>query len=143
MITQTSAMFYWFLAMVMILGFEQMSWPFLKRGVIYLSSIGVVGILIYGIVLFIAVMSMYLYALSQHFSLRMTQTIAFSAWIFGHIVLAFISRSDKESLLSMGVFTNRIINGWAVGAVTFLVLGIYLPILSGRFNLVAISPLHW
>lgn len=103
----------------------------------------VVGdILTNGVVLFLAVTSMYLYALSQNFGLRMTQTIAFSAWIFGHIVLAFISRSDREPLLSFGVFTNTIINMWAVGAIAFLILGMYLPMLSDRVNLVSISPIQ-
>lgn len=92
-----------------------------------------------GIVLFAAVISVYFYARSQNFSLRETQTFAFSAWIFGHIVLAFISRSDKESIFSLGVFANKVINFWAVVAVAFLVLGIYIPFLNDRSNLVAIN----
>ncbi len=92
-----------------------------------------------GIVLFVAVISVYFYARSQSLSLRETQTFAFSAWIFGHIVLAFISRSDKESIFSLGIFANKVINLWAVAAVIFLVLGIYIPFLNDRFNLVAIN----
>ncbi|OSS41475.1 Lead, cadmium, zinc and mercury transporting ATPase Copper-translocating P-type ATPase [Desulfurella amilsii] len=96
-------------------------------------------ILIKGTVLFIAVISVYFYARSQNLSLVQSQTFAFSAWIFGHIVLAFISRSDKESIFSLGMFTNKIINLWALTAITFLVLGIYLPFLKERFNLFSIS----
>lgn len=92
-----------------------------------------------GTVLFVAVISIYFYARSQNFSLKETQTFAFSAWIFGHIVLAFISRSDKESIFSLGIFANKIIDLWAMVAVTFLVLGIYIPFLNDRFNLVEIS----
>jgi Ca2+-transporting ATPase len=92
-----------------------------------------------GVVLFAAVMSVYFYARSQNLSLRETQTYAFSAWIFGHIFLAYISRSDKESIFSLGIFANKIINLWAVTAVTFLVLGIYIPFLNDRFNLAAID----
>jgi len=92
-----------------------------------------------GIVLFAAVISVYFYARSQNLSVGETQTFAFSAWIFGHIVLAYISRSDKESIFSLGIFANKIINLWAVTAITFLILGIYVPFLNVRFNLVAIN----
>jgi len=92
-----------------------------------------------GIVLFVAVMSVYFYAQSQNLNLRETQTYAFSAWIFGHIFLAYISRSDKESIFSLGIFTNKIINLWAVAAISFLILAIYIPFLNDRFNLVAID----
>lgn len=96
-------------------------------------------ILIKGFVLFAVVTSVYLYARSQDLSLLETQTFAFAAWIFGHIVLAFVSRSDKESVFSQGVFTNKVINVWALVAVAFLILGIYLPLLSEQFNLVMID----
>jgi len=92
-----------------------------------------------GIVLFAAVILVYFYARSLNLSVRETQTFAFSAWIFGHIVLAYISRSDKESIFSLGIFSNKIINIWAVAAISFLVIGIYVPFLSDRFNLVAID----
>ncbi|MCZ7356830.1 MAG: cation-transporting P-type ATPase [Candidatus Methanoperedens sp.] len=100
-----------------------------------LNNRAVKDLLTKGAILFIGVISVYLYARSQNLSLRETQTFAFSAWMFGHIFLAYISRSDKESIFSLGIFTNRVINLWAVAAVTFLVLGIYIPFLNDRFNL--------
>jgi len=96
-------------------------------------------ILVKGFVLFVAVTSVYLYARSQNLSLLETQTFAFAAWIFGHIVLAFVSRSDKESIFSQGVFSNKVINLWALAAIAFLTLGIYFPLLSEQFNLVTID----
>ena len=92
-----------------------------------------------GVVLFAAVITVYFYARSQNLSLRETQTYAFSAWIFGHIFLAYISRSDKESIFSLGIFANKVINLWAVAAIGFLILGIYTPFLNDRFNLAAID----
>ena len=96
-------------------------------------------ILVKGVVLFAAVTSVYFYARWQNLNLIQSQTFAFAAWIFGCIVLAFISRSDKESIFSLGIFTNKIINLWAVAAITFLVLRIYLPFLNERFNLISIN----
>lgn len=96
-------------------------------------------ILINGAVLFTAVTSVYLYARSQNFSLVQSQTFAFAAWIFGHIVLAFISRSDKAPVFSLGMFTNSVMNVWAFAAIAFLLLGIYLPVLNEPLNLTAIA----
>ncbi len=96
-------------------------------------------ILIKGVFMFAGVTSVYFYALSQDLDLRETQTFAFSAWIFGHIILAYVSRSDKESIFSLGIFSNKIINIWEAGAIAFLILGIYLPFLNDRFNLAAID----
>jgi Ca2+-transporting ATPase len=100
------------------------------------------GIFLNGAALFIAVISSYSYALYLGLGLKQTQTFAFSAWIFGHIILAFISRSDREFLFSLGVFTNRIIDLWAVAAVSFLLLGIFVPFLRDRLNLSAMSVSH-
>lgn len=96
-------------------------------------------ILIKGGVLFVAVTSVYLFARSQGLSLIQTQTLAFSAWIFGHIILAFISRSDKETVFSSGIFSNKIISLWALAAFVFLILGIYLPQLNAALNLTSVS----
>ncbi len=97
-------------------------------------------ILIKGFVLFAAVTAVYLYARSGNLSIKESQTFAFSAWIFGHIILAFVSRSDKEPLFSMGVFTNRLIDLWAAFAVAALAAGIYVPFLNRQLNLAPINP---
>jgi Ca2+-transporting ATPase len=104
-----------------------------------MNNLVIKDILIKGAVLFLAVTAVYFYARLQNLSQIHSQTLAFAAWIFGHIVLAFISRSDKESIFSQGVFTNKIINLWALTATAFLILGIYLPFLNERFNLLSIS----
>lgn len=93
-----------------------------------------------GFVLFTGVTLVYFYSFYRHMDLREMQTYAFSAWIFGHIFLAYVSRSDKESIFSIGIFSNRIINLWALAATGFLVLGIYIPFLNERFNLAVIPP---
>jgi len=96
-------------------------------------------ILIKGAVLFAGVTAVYFYARGRNLTVTESQTFAFAAWIFGHIILAFISRSDKESVLAQGPFTNKVMNIWAVGAIGFLVAAIYIPGLRERFNLAYIS----
>jgi Ca2+-transporting ATPase len=107
-----------------------------------LSGPVIKGIFLNGAALFLAVICAYSYARYLGLGLAQTQTFAFSAWIFGHIILAFISRSDRESVFSLGVFTNRIIDLWAVAAVSFLLLGISVPFLRGRLNLAAAPVSH-
>ena len=92
-----------------------------------------------GISLSAAVMVSYFYALSRHFPLIQAQTIAFSAWMIGHIILAFVSRSEKEPLYRLGIFSNKIINIWALGVLAFLLLAVKIPFLSLELKLQSIS----
>ena len=104
----------------------------LSTGVVY-------GIFAGGMALFVSVMIAYFYARSLGMGQTETQTFAFSAWIFGHIFLAVSSRSGKEPALSLGIFTNPVINLWAAGSISFLFLGIYVPALRERLNLAPIE----
>ncbi len=110
-----------------------------RRTEAVLSGPVIRGIFMNGAALFLAVMSAYYYARHLGLSVLQTQTFAFSGWIFGHIILACISRSERESVFSMGIFSNRVIDIWAVGAVSFLLAGISVPFLRGRFNLAAVA----
>ncbi|HSQ79105.1 MAG TPA: cation-translocating P-type ATPase C-terminal domain-containing protein, partial [Candidatus Bathyarchaeia archaeon] len=89
--------------------------------------------------LFAAVMVPYGYALSRGVPQVKAQTIAFSAWIIGHILLAFVSRSEKEPLSRLGLFKNRAIDAWAVAAVGFLLLATRVPGLNTTLRLVPVS----
>ncbi len=100
----------------------------------------ILDIFIKAIVLFIAVSGVYLYAYSHTVNLVAAQTYAFGAWIVGHIVLAFISRSDKELVVTLGAFSNQIITVWALLAVAVLLAGIYLPFLSSLLKLSTVPP---
>jgi Ca2+-transporting ATPase len=96
----------------------------------FLSKRVVINIIVSAFSLFAAVMIPYFYALSQNLSVAQAQTIAFSGWMIGHIFLAFVSRSRKEPLCSLGVFSNKVMSIWAICAFGFLLLAITIP----RFN---------
>jgi Ca2+-transporting ATPase len=55
--------------------------------------------------------------------------------MIGHVALAFISRSESQGLFAMGALGNRIMNLWALGAMLFLLAGMYIPGLQARFFL--------
>lgn len=96
----------------------------------FLNSQLLKGIAISGLSLFAAVVISYLYALWQNLSLIQSQTFAFTAWILGHIMLAFICRSEKEPLFNLGFFSNKVINIWTIEVFIFLILTIKIPVLG-------------
>jgi Ca2+-transporting ATPase len=88
------------------------------------------GIAANSLMLFTVVIAAWGIALLAGRSPQEAQTYAFSAWIFGHIALAYTSRSERVPLLRGGIFTNRVINLWAAAAILTLLAGIYLPFLN-------------
>ncbi|MDD1677470.1 MAG: HAD-IC family P-type ATPase [Methanomicrobiales archaeon] len=93
-------------------------------------------------VLFLVVIGTYGFALYNHVDPRLAQTYAFASWIFGHIALAYTSRSERVPLIKEGIFSNRIINLWAVAAILTLIAGIYLPFLHRAILLEPIPLQH-
>ena len=92
-------------------------------------------LLVKGAFLFVAVTGIYFYALRMNFPVLEAQTMAFSAWIIGHIALAFVSRAKKETLATLGFFSNKIINLWGIAATVFLLVAMYTPIFDRLLNL--------
>ncbi|WP_172633848.1 cation-translocating P-type ATPase [Caldisericum exile] len=92
--------------------------------------------------LFIGVLGVYLYARHITTDVKVMQTFAFSAWMFGYVLLAFTSRSEHEPLLSQGVFKNIIIDLWAILALAFILMGIYVPSIGNALNLAYIKPIE-
>ena len=88
-----------------------------------------------GASLFAAVMLAYFYAHWQNLSIVETQTFAFSAWIMGHMILAFIMRSEKEPLYMLGPLSNKIMDIWAVLAFSFLLVTVWVPSIGLQLKL--------
>lgn len=88
----------------------------------------IAGIGLSGLSLFAAVFGSYFLALSRGLPVAEAQTYAFTAWILGHIFLAFVSRSDREPLISLGPFTNRAMDVWALAAFAFLFAILFTPL---------------
>ncbi|MBK5186785.1 MAG: cation-transporting P-type ATPase [Gemmatimonadaceae bacterium] len=114
-----------------------------KTATALIDAAAVRTILFKGALLFGAVMATYAWASWRGLSTAAVQSCAFAAWMVGHIALAFISRSDHSSILRHGLFSNRVMDVWAVAAIAFLLLAIYLPPLREalRFSWVAPSDL--
>jgi Ca2+-transporting ATPase len=101
---------------------------------------GVKALFFRGALLFSAVMAAYGWGRWHGLSPQAVQSCAFTAWMVGHVALAFLSRSEHEWLFRHGVFTNRVMNIWAVTAVAFLLIALYVPPIQEAVRFAWISP---
>ncbi|HOM68291.1 MAG TPA: cation-transporting P-type ATPase [Candidatus Paceibacterota bacterium] len=99
----------------------------------------VVDIVFKGLMLFIAVIGVYFFSLANNLSIEISRTLAFSTWIISHVFLAFVSRSDRETIFSLGIFSNKVMNYWAILAIAFLIAATQIPVLATRFNMANID----
>ena len=67
------------------------------------------------------------------------QTFAFSAWIMGHVILAFIMRSENEPLYVLGPLSNKVMDLWAILAFSFLFVALAIPAVNAQLRLSAIT----
>ena len=70
------------------------------------------------------------------------QTILFTTLIFAQLGLALEARSEKNSLLHIGLFTNRSMIGAIALTIVLQMLVIYVPFLQGIFNTTALLPME-
>lgn len=99
-----------------------------------LDRAAITAILFKGALLFAAVMAAYGLAWARGATAMEIQTCAFAAWMVAHVVLAFVSRAEHATLRAIGPWRNRVIDLWALGAIGFLLLAIYLPPLQARLK---------
>jgi Ca2+-transporting ATPase len=67
------------------------------------------------------------------------QTAAFSAWLIGHVLLAFVSRSSTDPIHRVGLFSNRVMLLWGGGAMLFLALALAIPAFGDRLGLTGLG----
>ena len=89
--------------------------------------------------LFIAVFGSYAYALGQNLSVNQAKTMAFAAWIIGHIFLALVFRSEHDPLYKIGIFSNKVIILWGLLAYSFLFVVIGIPVIGAYFKITPLS----
>ena len=106
----------------------------------FLSVPMLTGIAVGAVALFMTVFLTYWLAVHQGFDGTTAGTAAFSAWIIGHILLAFVSRSMHDPLYRIGIFTNRVMVLWAAGAFVFLGLALSVPLIGQRVGVSGITP---
>ena len=103
-----------------------------------------IGIGVIGIVDALAILTVFWLALQRYpEQLVVAQTIAFATLCSSELIRAFTARSERYSIFSIGVFSNRAMV-WAVGVSFLLVLMvIYVPFLQPFFDTVALTGSDW
>lgn len=99
----------------------------------------ITDIVVKSVALFAVVTGVFLFSYYKVQDTTLAQTSAFTAWIIGHVLLAYVSRSEKDSILSVGIFSNRVMNLWAFVALIFLLVGLYVPFINQLIKLTPIS----
>jgi Ca2+-transporting ATPase len=105
----------------------------------FLDAAMLTGIALGGLALFITVFLTYWLALNGMIPAASAQTAAFTAWILGHVLLAFVSRSARDPLYRIGLFTNRVMLAWAAAAFVFLTLALSFPRVGQKIGIASIS----
>jgi Ca2+-transporting ATPase len=101
------------------------------------------SLLIGALSLFAAVSTSFLYTWYQTQNIAQAQTMAFATWMLGHIFLALNFRSEKEPLVKLGLFSNKIMILWALVVVATLLLGTSLPFVHNSLKITNLSLSDW
>ncbi len=103
-----------------------------------------IGIGVVGLVDAVAVLAVFFLALQRYpGQLMAAQTIAFVTLCASELLRAFTARSERHSVFSIGVFSNRAML-WAVGVSFLLVLMVvYVPFLRPFFDTVPLTANDW
>jgi P-type Ca2+ transporter type 2C len=104
---------------------------FMDRAMITSILVGAMG-------LFAAVSAVYLFTWYQGADQVEAQTVAFAAWMIGHVLLAFNMRSERQPILQLGLGSNRLMLAWGVAVAAFLAL---ISLIPGAQNLMKITTL--
>lgn len=71
------------------------------------------------------------------------RSVAFAAWMVGHVVLAYGLRTWSDPLRKVGFFSNRVLNIWALCAIITTACTVYIPTLRSALGTIALSLTDW
>ena len=103
-----------------------------------------IGIGVIAVVDAIAILAVFYLALQRYpGQLEVAQTIAFVTLCCSELLRAFTARSEYNSIITIGPFSNKWMN-WAVTASFLLVLAVvYVPFLNPFFDTVPLTLNDW
>jgi len=109
---------------------------FMNRSMITTMALGALS-------LFVAVSATYLYAWFSTGDLVLAQTMAFAAWMIGHVFLALNLRSEKEPLVRLGLLSNKVMLLWAFVVAAMLLVGTNLQVVHDSLKITSLSLSNW
>ena len=109
----------------------------------FLDKAMVGSILIAAFGLFAAVSVVYLVTWNSGAGQQTAQTAAFTAWMLGHVLLAFNLRSEKQPLIRLGFFSNQLMIAWGAAALVFVLLATFVAPLQAILKTTSLSGEQW
>lgn len=100
-------------------------------------------ILLGGLSLATAVLLVYGWARQSGLDLVEASTAAFATWLVGHVVLALTFRSEREPLVRLGIFSNRVALLWMAVAVGVAILATTVPLLESALRTSTLPGRAW
>jgi len=93
--------------------------------------------------LFAAVTALYLITWYGTQDQMLSQTVAFFAWLVGHVLLAFNMRSERQPMFQLGLASNRMMLIWAAAVAVFLLLISFIPGAQYLMKITTLSVFQW
>ena len=93
--------------------------------------------------LFVAVTVMYLFTWYGTKNQITSQTVAFFAWLIGHVLLAFNMRSERQPILQLGLGSNRMMLIWGGAVAVFLILISLIPGARQLMKITTLTAAQW
>ncbi|NPV55352.1 MAG: cation-transporting P-type ATPase [Anaerolineae bacterium] len=93
--------------------------------------------------LFAAVSAVYLFTWYGTQNQVTSQTVAFFAWLIGHVFLAFNMRSERQPILQLGLGSNRMMLIWSGGIVAFLIIVSLIPGVQQLMKVTRLTVSQW
>ncbi|MGQ9903892.1 MAG: cation-translocating P-type ATPase [Anaerolineae bacterium] len=84
-----------------------------------------------------------IYAIALQMFPAQAETMAFAALAFAELPLAYTSRSERYSIVRIGVFSNRAMQWAVLASIAGLLAVIYIPFLNPVFNTTPLTPQQW
>lgn len=79
----------------------------------------------------------------SHNLLTEGRTLAFTTLIFSELLRAYSCRSERFSVLRIGLFSNKTMLGATVLSLALLLIVLYVPVLNTVFHTVPLDLVHW
>lgn len=117
-----------------------------------LNNVMITGIVVQSIALFAAVMTAYIWALDKYAGsifepneegLMIARTVAFTTLILAELIRAYSSRSERYSIIKLGVFSNKSMVTATFVSLLLLLAVIYVPFLEPIFETYALQLIDW
>jgi Ca2+-transporting ATPase len=93
--------------------------------------------------LFAAVSAVYLSTWYGTHDQMTAQTVAFFAWLIGHVLLAFNMRSERQPISQLGLGSNRLMLVWAGAVASFLILVSLFPGAQHLMRITTLTASQW